>query len=156
MIPRPVRRTRKGDFELHLGDAERDLLRSLAPHVKDLIGRGDPDASRLFPDPHPDDAEAGREYRRLVGDQLSTAHLAALATMEATVDAERLGEEELLAWMRALNEVRLVLGTRLDISEEGDERPVDDDDPRVGAFAAYDYITWLQGEAIDALGSSRR
>ena len=53
--------------------------------------------------------------------------------------------------MRALNEVRLVLGVRLEVTEEGDERPRDPADPRAAAFAIYDYLTWLQGEIIDAL-----
>ena len=56
-----------------------------------------------------------------------------------------------MAWMRALNEVRLVLGTRLDVSEEGDERPLDDTDPRWEAFAVYDYLTHLQAEIVEAL-----
>ena len=56
-----------------------------------------------------------------------------------------------MAWMRALNEVRLVLGTRLDVSEEGDERPLDDTDPTWEAFAVYDYLTHLQAEIVEAL-----
>ena len=71
--------------------------------------------------------------------------------LEETADAERLDEDQLLAWMRALNHVRLVLGTRLDVTEEGDERPLSPRDPRTGAFAVYDYLTYLQGEIIEAL-----
>ncbi|HEX3622805.1 MAG TPA: DUF2017 family protein, partial [Acidimicrobiales bacterium] len=62
-----------------------------------------------------------------------------------------LEEEQLTAWMRAVNEVRLVLGTRLEITEDRYDRPLDRRDPRAPAFAVYDYLTSLQGEIIDAL-----
>jgi hypothetical protein len=52
-----------------------------------------------------------------------------------------------------VNEVRLVLGTRLEITEEGDERPLDPQDPRAPGFAVYDYLTYLQGEIIEALSA---
>ena len=74
--------------------------------------------------------------------------------LEETIDAEHLDEDQLLAWMRALNHVRLVLGTRLDVTEDGDERPMSPRDPRAPAFAVYDYLTYLQGEIIDALSSA--
>ena len=39
--------------------------------------------------------------------------------VERTIDAtDELTEDELLAWLRSLNDVRLVLGTILDVSEE--------------------------------------
>ena len=54
--------------------------------------------------------------------------------------------------MRALNHVRLVLGTRLDVTEDGDERPLQPTaTPGTAAFAVYDYLTYLQGEIIEAL-----
>ena len=150
MTNRRIRRTRKGDFELRIPEHERELLRSLAPQVREVLGTDDPAAARLFPPAYRDDPEAAAEYRRLVGDQLMSAHLAALETLESTVDAARVGEEQLLAWMRALNQVRLLLGARLEITQDGDERP-DPDDPRAGAYAVYDYLTWLQDQAIAAL-----
>jgi hypothetical protein len=79
------------------------------------------------------------------------SHLGALAVLEETADAERLDEDQLMAWMRAVNEVRLVLGTRLEITDEGVERPLDANDQRAPAFAVYDYLTYLQGEIIEAL-----
>jgi len=116
-----------------------------------LVDDADPVRRRLFPVAYPDDDERQTEYRLLAHGELLESHLAALAVLEETVDADRLDEEALAAWMRALNEVRLVLGTRLEITEEGDERPADRDDPEAQAFAIYDYLTWLQGEIIEAL-----
>ena len=147
-----VRRTRSGGYELRLSPEERDLLRGLAPRMREVLtDDADPVLGRLFPVAYPEDEARQAEYALLVREELLDSHLAALATLEETVDAQRLDEEQLLAWMRALNEVRLVLAARLEVTEEGDERPTDPSDPRAAPFAIYDYLTWLQGEIIDAL-----
>ena len=152
MTKRPVRRTRSGQYELRLSAAERELLRGLVSRMREVFAEeDDPVLERLFPVAYPEDEERQTEYRLLAQGELLDSHLAALATFEETVDADRLDEEKLLGWMRALNEVRLVLGVRLDVTEEGDERPASEDDPRAAAFAIYDYLTWLQGEIVDAL-----
>ena len=152
MRNRPIRRTRSGKFELRLSPEERDLLRGLPPRMREVFEDGaDPVRERLFPVAYPDDADRQTEYRLLVEGELLDSHLAALAVLEETVDAERLDEEAMLGWMRSLNEVRLVLGVRLGVTEDGDERPPSPDDPRAPAFAIYDYLTWLQGEIIEAL-----
>ncbi len=150
---RRIRRNRKGQFEIRLAGPERELLRSLGPQMREVINDEDDDAAvaRLFPVAYRDDPDRENEFRLLARDELRSSHLAALATLEESAGAERLDEEQLLAWMRAINDVRLVLGTRLDVSEEGDERPVDAADPRAPAFAVYDFLTWLQGEIVDAL-----
>jgi hypothetical protein len=159
MISRRVKRSRKGGFDLRIPADERELLRSVGPQLREILVTqaataqpgDDPAVDRLFPVAYPTDEDRETEYRLLVHDELLSSHLAALAVLEETADAERLDEEQLLAWMRALNHVRLVLGVRLGVTEEGDERPVDRRDPRAGAFAVYDYLTYLQGEIIEAL-----
>lgn len=150
---RRVRRNRRGQFEIRLAEPERELLRSLGPQMREVINDEDDDSAvaRLFPVAYRDDPDRETEFRLLARDELRSSHLAALATLEESAGAERLEEEQLLAWMRAINDVRLVLGTRLDVTEEGDERPVDATDPRVAGFAVYDFLTWLQGEIVDAL-----
>jgi len=154
-----VKRSRGGGFDLRIPPDERDLLRSVGPQLRELLVReaasaqegADSAVSRLFPVAYPDDEDRQTEYRLLVHDELLSSHLGALAVLEETADSDHLDEDQLLAWMRALNHVRLVLGTRLDVTEEGDERPMSPTDPRTAAFAVYDYLTYLQGEIIDAL-----
>ena len=156
---RRVKRTRSGGFELRIPVDERELLRTLGPQLREVLLRdaasaqegGDTAVGRLFPVAYPTDEDRQTEYRLLVHDELLSSHLGALAVLEETADADHLDEDQLLAWMRALNHVRLVLGTRLDITEEGEERPANPRDPRTSAFAVYDYLTYLQGEIIDAL-----
>lgn len=159
MWRRRVRRAADGRFELRIPADERDILRSVGPSLREIlvdratsIEPGEDEAvDRLFPEAYPDDDERQAEFRLLAHDQLLESHLGALAVLEETVDADRLDEEQLLAWMRALNHVRLVLGVRLEISEDRDERPRSPRDPRSAAFAVYDYLTYLQGEIIEVL-----
>ncbi len=71
--------------------------------------------------------------------------------MEATIDGDRLTEDELVGWLGALNNLRLVLGTRLDVTEDLDFELLEPDDDRRPAFALYHYLTWLQDEVVTAL-----
>lgn len=149
---RPVRRTRSGHYEIRLSPQERDLLRGLGPRMRDVLADdADPVLERLFPVAYPSDEQRQTEYRLLAHGELLDSHLAALATLEDTVDAERLDEEAVHRWVRAINQVRLVLGARLEVTEDGNERPRRPTEPTASAFAIYDYLTWLQGAIIEAL-----
>jgi hypothetical protein len=160
MIRKRVKRARGGGFELRIPVDERELLRSLGPQLRSVLtNAAEPDSepddavARLFPVAYPEDEDRQTEYRLLAHDELRESHLGALAVLEATADADRLDEDQLGAWMRAVNDVRLVLGTRLGVTEDGDERPYSARDPRAPAFAVYDYLTYLQGEIIEALSA---
>lgn len=153
MIGARIKRTRKGDYQLRLPIEERDLLRSLPGQLRELLGTDDPSLHRLFPPAYSDDAEHEHEdeYRRLMGDELEEHHRQALTVMEETIDAERLDEEQLVGWLGALNQLRLVLGTRLDVTEDMYEHELDPSDSRAPAFALYSYLGWLQEQAVSAL-----
>jgi len=149
-----IRRTRRGDFELRLPKAERELLRSLPAQLRGLIEDADPSTRRLFPPGYADDPERQAEYERLVRDDLLAQRRAAIAVVEETIDASRLDEEQLLAWLGSLNDLRLVLGTRLGIEVETDGDEVAESDPRYAAFELYHYLGWLVSQAVDALAES--
>ena len=151
MAKRPVRRTRGGEFAVSLSAEERNVLRSLPAQLRDILAshEEDPGLRRLFPTAYPDDDELEAEYQSLMSPDLLASHAAALETMETTVDRDRLSEDEVLGWLGALNSLRLVLGTRLEVTE--DMEFVDESDPRHPAFALYHYLTWLQDEVVTAL-----
>ena len=66
--------------------------------------------------------------------------------------ASELDEDQMNAWMAALNELRLVLGTRLDVSEDEDlGANLDTDNELAPAYALYGYLGWLQDEVVTAL-----
>ena len=148
---RPIRRTRKGDFVIAISAEERDVLRELPGQLRELLGTDDPGLRRLFPPAYPDDDALEAEYQQLMSKELLESHAAALDAMAATIDSERLDEEQLLAWLGALNQLRLVLGTRLEISEDHDPAHLDPSDPSGPAFALYHYLTYLQDAAVTAL-----
>ena len=146
-----VRRTDRGTYRVRLPGPERELLVSLAGQLQELLAEttDDPTVRRLFPTAYNEDPERDREYQQLVRDELLEARLSALATLEATLEADELDEAELGAWLRALNDLRLVLGTRLDVSE--DRSDIEADDPEAPAYAVYEYLGFLLGEVVDAL-----
>lgn len=152
MTSRPIRRTRDGSYKLSLSPEERSLLGDLVPQMRALLAdTADPAVERLLPVAYPEDPDRQTEYRLLVQDELMASHLGALGILEQTARADRLDEEQLSAWMRAINQVRLVMGERLEVTEEGTERPTSADDHRLRDFAVYDYLSALQGDIVDAL-----
>jgi hypothetical protein len=106
---------------------------------------------RLAPPAYTDDDASEAEYRRLMADDLADRRLAALAVLEETATAERITEEQAHGWLAALNSVRLVLGTQLDVREDMDELVVGPDDPRGPGLALYGYLSYLLQELVDAL-----
>ena len=153
MLGRRVRRTRKGQYQLRLPDDERDLLRSLPGQLREMLTTDldDPSLRRLFPPAYLGEEEREAEYRRLMGDDLLASRQEALDVMEATIDADVLDEEQITGWLTALNELRLVLGTRLDVTEDMYDEPVAPDDPRAPGLALYGYLGWLQEQVVAAL-----
>ncbi len=149
-----IRRTRSGHFELRLPAAERDVLRTLPSQLGALLRTGDPALERLFPPAYADDPGLEEEYRGLVRDDLMESKEGSLDVMASTIDATRLDEEQVLAWLGAINDLRLVLGTRLEVTEDRYETGFPDDDPRAVPFAIYGYLGWLEEQVVGALAST--
>ena len=141
-------------IKLGLGENERHVVRQLATEVLRAL-EVDPSAPllrRLFPPAYAaeDDDELEAEYRRLMGGDLQDRRRGALQTMLMTLDSVELEDDEAQQWLVGLNELRLVLGTKLDVQED-DEGPSDPADPRAYEFAVYQYLTELQAVLIDQL-----
>jgi len=139
-----------GGYRLHLPAEEREVLRALPEQLRALLQTDDPSLQRLFP-PAYGDTEADREYDAMVRADILEGRLAALAIVERTVDARRLDEEQLQAWLGSLENLRLVLGTQLDVDEATYVEELDPRDPRAPALALYGYLSWLQEQAVEAL-----
>jgi Domain of unknown function (DUF2017) len=146
-----ITRGRDGRYRLRLGDTERKLLAALPGQLRALLATDDPSLARLFPPAYPDDDALDRDYRSLVADELLRGKLAALEIVEATATADSLDEGELTAWLGALESLRLVLGTQLDVSDATFADELDPSDPRAPGLALYGYLSWLQEQAVEAL-----
>ena len=147
----PIQAVGRGEYRLSLSEAERELLRTLPAELRALLA-ADPDHGslrRLFPPAYDEDADEV-EYRRLMGAELLDGRREALRVLEETAGNDQLTPEELDAWLAALNDLRLVLGTRLDISEETYDREIDPTDPHAYEHSVYLYLSWLQEHAVAA------
>ncbi|HEX9824065.1 MAG TPA: DUF2017 family protein [Actinomycetota bacterium] len=148
---RRVSRAADGTFRLHLPDREREVLRTLPAQLRELLAVGDPALERLFPPAYLDDPEQQAEYASLVHDDLLRQRATSLEVMEETIDADRLDEEQLSAWLSALNDLRLVLGTRLGITEDMYEEGLPEEGPDAPKYAVYAYLGWLEEQVVAAL-----
>lgn len=129
---------------------ERQLLEQLIPQMRELIEQGDSLTWRLFPNPYPDHDKAADQYRELIGEELTRKHIAALNTVEATLDAKRLDEDQMVLWMQAVNELRLVIGTRLEVTEESELVDFVGDTER-SLFATYNYLGYMLENIVVAI-----
>lgn len=154
----PVERVRNG-YRINLDAEEKQLLVRLLGELRGLlVGPDDhPALTRLFPTAYhlPQHAEQDEEFRRLMRDELVASRLAAIEHVEqALAGKPPLAEQQVLALAQALNAVRLVLGTMLDVSEEHDPDDVADDDPMVGEYHLYGFLSWLLEWTVRSLSGT--
>mgnify|MGYP003347897769 CR=1 FL=1 len=158
----PFEPNRRGTgIAVHLGDDERHLLRRLLGEVRQLLtttSPDDPKMNRLFPPAYGDDSEANAEYSRLMRDELVTSRVQTISDVdEFLADSARttVTADELERFTMALNSVRLVLGTLLDIDDDDDLEPPVPDDPLAAESALYHFLSWILDSAVDALSPDR-
>ncbi|WP_169981988.1 MULTISPECIES: DUF2017 domain-containing protein [unclassified Microbispora] len=168
-------RATSGGVTVHLDAGEVSILRSLVSQVLGLVEPGttgddpleralgigaaapsaDPVLARLFPSAYSDDDEAAQEFRRYTEATLRDGKRADATTLLETAEPGRLTltAEQGQAWLRALNDVRLALGVRLEVTEEVHEEiaRMPEDDPRYPSFVIYDWLTYLQDTLVRAL-----
>jgi hypothetical protein len=140
--------------QLRLDVHERLLLSDLLDELERLLDDpDDPELRRLFRPAYSDRID-DEQYRSLVHDQLVSGRSKALATVRETLAGETLDLEQADQWLRALNDMRLVLGTRWDVTEQLDYGKLDLNEPRGRELAIYGYLSWLQEQLVEALQPS--
>ncbi|MEX1009562.1 MAG: DUF2017 family protein [Acidimicrobiia bacterium] len=163
MSPR-WRRFRKGPDDtliVSLAPEELGLLTGLPDELRAVFAAPERDAAaqRLFPQAHlePTEEEA-EEWRAMVHPDLLRQRLDALELVTSSLARVTenkdwreiaLTQDDVQAWLGVLNDTRLVLGTRLGVTE--DEPDIDPDAPEARGYAIYYWLTHLQGELIDML-----
>jgi hypothetical protein len=152
----PIERVRDG-FAFNIGDDERQLVARLLTELSQLL-MGEPDDPRLvrmFPPAYhlADDSEAEAEYQRLMREDLVASRLSGITSVNAALQSsDPVGEEAMIAFVQAINGLRLVLGTMLDVSEDEDPDDIDENDPLSGEHHLYNFLSWLLDWAVRALG----
>jgi hypothetical protein len=117
----------------------------------------DPVLARLLPDAYRDDPEAAGEFRRYTEQGLRSGKVAAAQTVLDTLPAGgghvRLRPEDAQAWLRALNDVRLAIGTVMGITEdyEDEMEAASWADPRSAYLEVYHWLGYVQDSLVRAL-----
>ncbi|APB01184.1 uncharacterized protein NS506_07159 [Nocardia seriolae] len=122
----------------------------------------DPRLARLLPDFHrpepgsPDAERAGLNsaLRSLHEPEIIETKVAAGLVVLETLPPQGgkivISPEQADAWLTALNDVRLALGTALEITPDTPDH-FPDDDPRGPSLEVYHWLTWMQDSLIQAL-----
>jgi hypothetical protein len=148
-----VRRRRDGDFDLVLDPVLRTVLRDRLGELDALLEADphDPALLRLRPPAYLDDPERDAAYQLLAGEELRASRRAAIARVLESLDRDRLSEDDLWGWLQALNAVRLVLGTKLDVSEDSGP-PAPSNPTEEHMVLIYELCTVIQYEIVHAVG----
>jgi len=174
-------RTATGRIVLRADKVERGLLASVARQVIDLVKpeempedadplaaalgwtegdvgpSDDPAVARLLPNAYADEAESA-DFRRFTERDLRQTKVQHATTVLEEI--ERSGEKITVgspeSWLGTLNDARLAIGTRIQISEDNHEElaGLTEDDPRAGLFHVYDWLTFLQESLVRCLDPS--
>jgi hypothetical protein len=154
-FPRLVTRSGSG-FTLHIGKDERALVSRLLEELRTM--QADPAAAeatvRLFPVVHPHDPRQEEEWQRLMRDELVQSRAESIdAVVEVLARPGRkvaISEDEMLAFVRAVNSVRLVLGTILEVTEDDDldAPPELVESPE---YQLYGYLSYVLDACVRAL-----
>lgn len=180
----PVRRHRN-DFSIHLTTDQSELLLRLLDEMAGMLNTERSDNSddqddenrkrlaRLFPPAYssafPDEqlSESESEYQRLMRDELVQSRLTSIATVRTCLENPRhLSEPQLIGFLQAVNALRLVLGTVLEITDDSEDPDASDeivgvndldpngpqpDDPDFGLQVAYQFLSWVLDSTVRAL-----
>jgi hypothetical protein len=115
----------------------------------------DPVLLRLLPDAYRDDDGAAADFRRY-----TDAELRATKRGHATVVLETVPEgggrldldrDQCDAWLGALNDMRLALGTSMGVTEETDPEDYPEDHPARQALEVYGWLGYLQESLLSCL-----
>jgi len=181
--PPGFRRNRHGQVWLHLGEADRSLLGDLLAQMSWLLSESepgpdepvepvdplvelvgidpraerpeDPALARLFPDAYEDPDDA-LEFRRFTQRDLRSGKLENLTVATGALgrpNPTQLTPDECMSWLGTLNDLRLTLGARLEVTEDGPQAflGLPEDDPRRSMYLVYDWLTYHQDRLVQAL-----
>ena len=147
--------SRKGGLRLRLDPVEVSVLTTLLGQLGPTLAGDDGDdavVQRLYPSAYPDDAEAETEYRSITesslrAERLDRAQACVAELAEPEVDLS--DPEDATRWIQVLNDLRLVLGTRLGVTEDDPE--FDPTDPAEQPRLVYHWLTGVQDAVVQAL-----
>jgi len=148
----PIAANEDGTFRITLSDDERTTLLRFVDQLATLIEEGPNDErlTRLYPTAYLNDPERDDEYQGYMRDELTQSRRGSIdAVRSALASPDSFPESQLHALMTVLNNLRLVLGTLLDVGE--DDTEIDEDGPMFGQYQLYSYLGWLLEWTVSVL-----
>ena len=140
------------DLDRLLAEAVEAVEAAEAPSIPD-----DPVLARLLPDAYQDDPEAAGEFRKYTESSLREAKKYFAQTLLETLPPKggrvKLNADQARDWLRTLNDVRLMFGVRLEVTEDFEEQlaSLDPKDPRLAAFEVYGWLGAVQESLVRAI-----
>jgi hypothetical protein len=142
-------------------------LESMLDFTGPTTAPDDPVLARLFPDAYRDDEEAAGDFRRFTESELRAGKAAQAAAVIDDLEAAGLSNEpepgsmvdveldvrRAMEWLKAFNDIRLALGTRLGIEDEEAVDHLPEDDPRAVVLEIYHWMSYLQESLVHALSA---
>jgi hypothetical protein len=148
----PITASGDGTYTINLQDHERETMLDLVGQLETVLSSGldDERLRRLYPTAYNENPEHDAEYQGFMRDELTQSRAASIATVREMLSSDSpVTENQLGAFMMVLNNLRLILGTLLDVNEDDDEP--DETDPLYGQWQLYGYLGWLLEWVISSL-----
>ena len=152
--PPPETETAPGESTDLFADLEKMFNETSAPPPE---APADPVLARLLPDAYQDDPEAAGEFRKYTESSLREAKKYFAQTLLETIPPKggrvKLTADQARDWLRALNDVRLMFGVRLEVTEDYEDQlsSLDAKDPRAAAFQVYGWLGAVQESLVRAI-----
>jgi hypothetical protein len=150
---------RRGHARIRLEPVESGLLATLFDDLDGALRNlPDDDAvrQRLFPAAYRTDDRASAEFRSLTEDSLREVKAERLAECRAELPSGAgdvdLDDGAAQRWLAVLTDLRLAIGTRLNVSED-DDPAIDPDAPDAQVRVIYHWLTALQDSLVHAVMS---
>lgn len=134
-------------FRFDLPEHLLEMVGDFAGELSGMLDGDDPALRRLFPSAYPTDPDLDASYQILARSELADGRRAEIDVVRSTVQADEISREELLSWMRVTNDLRLFVGTRLDVSED------DHDEESTPGHQIYGVLGLLVDEIVAALST---
>jgi hypothetical protein len=152
------------EVQISLDLFEARVLRGLLDEMARLLQQEesieDAVVDRLFPAAYaaPEDAQA---FAELVGEELRDGKIAAVSSIAAALAGEgpivaRVPRDRIDEWLTVLTDLRLALGTRLEVTEEKMEEQLDPGDPAAAGMSVLHWLGWLQEMLIEIATEENR
>ena len=152
------------EIQISLDLFEARVLRGLLDEMARLLQQEetieDAVVDRLFPAAYaaPEDAQA---FAELVGEELKDGKIAAVASIATALAGAgpivaRVPREQIDEWLTVLTDLRLALGTRLDVTEEKMAEQLDPGDPEAAGMSVLHWLGWLQEMLIEIATEENR